>query len=58
MDVYSLIKDRTEIAIKNAKLKENYHYKQGKTLYLSQANLSTNVYELVETLILEEKEKI
>ena len=49
-DIYPNIADKTELAIKNAKSKENYHLKQGKNIYLAEANPSSLIYKIIESL--------
>lgn len=49
-DVYPEIKDKTENAIKNAKIKEQYHLNQSRNINLSEANPSTQVYKIITSL--------
>lgn len=49
MDIYSLIKDRESLAIRNAKKLENEHNEAGVTSFIKR-DPSTTVYKLVENL--------
>ena len=43
-------KNKTENAIKNAKIKEQYHLNQSRNINLSEANPSTQVYKIITSL--------
>lgn len=51
MDVYPLLYDKMDIAIKNSIKMEEYHNKSGIGIYDVKANPSTRVYKVVENLI-------
>lgn len=51
MDVYPILCDKTNIAIKNAIKMEEYHKKFNIGIYDMNANPSTQVYKIVENLI-------
>ena len=51
MDVYPSLCDKTNVAIKNAIMMENYHKKFEIEIYDIKANPSTQVYKIVEKLI-------
>lgn len=48
--VYDELKDKTLVAIKNAKNLEKYHNENGKNIKLIEANPSTMIYKIVEEL--------
>ena len=47
-DVFSLIQHKTNDAIKNAKLLEQYHQQEGRKVQSVESNPSTEVYKIVE----------
>lgn len=51
MNIYNLLKEKTDVAIKNAKEVEKYHLKEGKSLDNENSNPYTGVYKVVEELI-------
>lgn len=51
MDVYPILFDKTDIAIKNAMSLEEYHAKSNIGIYDIKANPSTQVYKIVKKLI-------
>ena len=55
IEVYSIIANKTEVAIDNAISMENYHKKSNIEIYDIKANPSTQVYKIVKKLINTEK---
>lgn len=55
LNIYSILADKTNIAIKNAISMEEYHKKSNIGIYDVEANPSTQVYKIVENLINEQK---
>lgn len=51
MNIYNLLKEKTDVAIKNAKEVEKYHLKAGESLDNENSNPYTGVYKVVEELI-------
>lgn len=57
IDIYNILKDKTDIAINNAKKQCKHQNNLKKDLYSVEANPSTMVYNIVEDLINRDKEK-
>lgn len=57
LDVYPIICKFTNTAIQNAKIKEEYHKKQGRNIYLTESNPSTLFYKIIEELTINQKQK-
>ncbi len=51
INIYNLLKEKTDVAIKNAKEVEKYHLKAGKSINNENSNPYTGVYKVVEELI-------
>ena len=50
MNVYPLIKDKTQEAIKNAKSVEKYHIENGQAIDTEEANPHTSAYKIIEEI--------
>ena len=53
LNTYPVLKEKTEISIKNAKKVEKYHLDLGQTLDNENCNPYTSAYKVVEELIKE-----